>query len=284
MFRFVLACGLVASAVGAVSADPAWDQRNNLTPADFEKASKELAEKGYQPAQITAAVVGKDAKKGVRFLTVWEKIPDGPVREARPDLTAPQYEKATADFKDKGFRPVELCGYEVDGAPRFAAIWEKAPKDAPVREAHPALTDDDYRKLYTALSNKGCRPLRVTGFAVGKETRYASIWEQAPKGAPAWYSRRDLTRAQYQEVFDERLEAGDMVVHLSVYTIDGEPRFAGVWEKAPRPQAWQVRHWMDARQYENAVDVFRGQGMRPLRVTSHAVDGEPRFTALWVRQ
>src|SRR5262249_34353767 len=162
-------------------------------------ALKALAEKEYQLVQLNAAGTGKE----VRFTAVWEKRPDAPAREARHDLTAKQYETTAAELKEKGFRPVELCGYESGGEARFAAIWEKQAKDAPEWEAHPGLTSDEFRKLYTDLSNKGYRPRCLGGFTVGKETRYATIWEKAPKDT-VWHARRDLTAAQYQDVFDEQ--------------------------------------------------------------------------------
>src|SRR5215218_5571074 len=202
MLRYLLACGLVVSSLGAgaLRAANPWEMRHNLTPTEFEKALKEFTEQGYRLTQISAAPVGKD--KELRFLAIWEKASDTLAWEARHDLTAKQYEKLAAELKERGFHPVELCGYEAGGEARFAAVWAKEPKGGPEREAHHALTSDDYRTRYAALSNKGYRPLRLGGYQVGKETRYATIWEKEPKGAPAWHTRRDLTGDQYQEVFD----------------------------------------------------------------------------------
>lgn len=284
MLRYLLACGSVVSSlgVGALCAAPPWEMQHNLTVTEFEKASKEFAEKGYRVTQVSAAQVGKE--KELRFLAVWEKHTDNLTWEARHDLTAKQYEKLAAELKEKGFHAIELCGYEADGEARFAAIWAKEPKGGPEREVRHALTSDDYRTLYTALSNKGYRPLRVSGYQVGKETRYATIWEKEPKGAPQWSTRRDLTADQYQEVFDDQLKGGSRVVHLAGYTIDGEQRFAGVWEKSPAPAAWQVRHRIDIKSFETQSAGFKSQSLRPVCVSVHAVNGQPQFVGMWLRE
>ena len=286
MLRYLLVCGLVVGPLGAGAlraADP-WEMRQNLTATEFEKASKELADKGYRPVQLSAAVVGKEKDKEVRFLAVWEKQTDAPAWESRHALTAKEYEKTAAELKDKGFRAVDLCAYEVGDEARFAALWEKAPKDAPAREAHHALSSDDYRDLYTALSNKGYRPLRVNGYAVGKETRYATIWEKEPKGAPAWNTRRDMTATQYQDEFNAQVANGCRLVHVAGYTIDDEERFVGVWQKSDVKTEWQARHAMDAKQFETTAAQMKERLYRPLRVNSHAVKGQLQFVGVWVKE
>jgi hypothetical protein len=274
----LLACVLVALpfASSAALAAPPWEERHNLTAEEYAKAAKEFAEKGYRPLQLGAVAVGKE----VRFAAVWEKN-DAPAREARHDLTAKQYEKLAGEMKDKGFRPVEILGYGVEGDVRFAAIWEKAAKDSPEVEARHDISGDDYRKLYAELTNKGYRPQRVSGFAVGKETRYATIWEKAPKGAE-WHTRRDLTADQYQEVFDEQLKKGNRLIQVCGYTIDGQVRFAGVWEKSPG-QNWHAHHGLSAKDYETTTARLKEKGFRPVQVSGFAVGKEVRYSGVWVR-
>lgn len=279
MLKHLLACGLVACPVGSGSAaPPAWEARYGVTADDFVKADKELAEKGFRPAQICAANTGK----GVRFTAVWEKRPDGPELGARYDLTAKELEAAAAEFKDKGFRPVDVCGYESGGAARFAAVWEQAPKDAPARAARHDLTGDDYRKLYADLTKDGFRPLRVTGYAVGKETRYATVWEKEPKNGPAWHARRDLTPAQYQDEFDAQRELKRRPVHVCGYTVDGEERFAAVWEASAAP-GWTARHGGELPAFEKSAADLKANGYRPLHISGYAVGDKLRFAFVWVR-
>jgi len=278
MLRYLLVGGFLTCVVSLSLAAPPWEERHGLTADDFEKTSKDLGEKGYSPIHLSAAVVGKE----VRFAAVWEKRPDGPAVEARHDLTAKQYEKTADELKKKGFRPVHLSGYEANGEARFTAVWEKEPKDAPAWEAYHDLTSDDYRKLYADLTKKGSRPLRVSGYVVGKETRYATIWEKEEKNGPTWHTRRDLTAAQYQDVFNEQLEKKHRLIHVAGYTIDGEERFAGVWEKSAA-LGWHSKHGMDAKQYEAALADLKTKGFWPVQVNIYAVGGQARYAGLWAR-
>lgn len=281
MVRRLLVCGFVAAFVSAAgAAPPEWEERHDLSAADFEKAAKELKEKGFRPMQICGYAVGAD--KPARFTAVWEKRADGPAWDARHDLTAKQYEEAAAELQKKGLRPVELCGYESNGEVRYAAIWEQEPKGAPAREVRPALTSDEFRKLYAELSNTDFRPVRLSGYAVGKEVRFATIWEKAPKGAE-WHTRRDLTADQYQEVFDEQKEKKLRLVQVSSYTVNGEERLAGVWEKpgGTGPGTFS-HHTMDATRYEAALADYKQRGFYPVQVTTCAVKGQTKYAAVWV--
>lgn len=279
MLKYLLVCGLIACPFGAAwAAPPAWEGRYGITAANFEKTDKELAEKGYRPVQLCAAAVGKE----LRFTAVWEKRADGPELEARYDLTTKQFEKAATELKGAGFRPVDVCGYEVNGAARFAGVWEKAPKDAPARELRGDLSADDYRKLYADLTKNEFRPLRVTGYAVGKETRYATVWEKEPKNGPAWHTRRDLTAAQYQDEFDAQVALKRRPIHVVGYTIDGEERFAAVWEAATG-MGGAARHNMDQEALEQAATNLKAQGYRPLYVSMYPANGRLRFAGTWAK-
>lgn len=280
MPKYLLACGLaVACAGAAVAADSKTEARHWQTAAEFERTAKDLVEKGFRITQLNPCVIDKTP----RFVPVWEKpAKDAPAREARLELTAKQYEKAAAEFKEKGFRPVEVCGYEVGGEVRFTTIWEKAPGDAPAREAHHNLSSDDYRKLYPALVNKGFRPLRIFGYVVGKETRYATVWEKEPKNGPEWYVQRDLTAKQYQEAFDARREKQLRPIHVCGYTVDGEERFAAVWE-ASTGTGWFAKHGLDEKEVAGALKDLKNQGYRTVQLSEYAVDGKPRYAGLWKR-
>ncbi len=281
MLRLLFACGFVVGSAGAVrAAAPEWEERHDLTATDFAKVSKELKEKGFRPTVVCGYALGKET----RFTAVWEKRADGPEWEARHDLTAKQYETSATELKEKGFRPVEICGYEADGEARYAAIWEKEAKDAPAWEARHALTSDEFRKLYADLSNTGFRPVRVSGYAVGKEARFATVWEKAPKDA-VWHTRRDLTAAQYQEVFEEQREKKHRLLSVSGYTVAGEERFAGVWQKpaAAEPTLF-THHTMAAKQYEAALAEYKQKGFRPVQVSTYAVKEQAKYAAVWVKE
>jgi|SRR5579883_412419 len=280
MLRFLFACALVVYCVGATrAAAPPSEVRYGLTATEFEAASKDLADKGYYLIQTSATLVGKE----VRFAAVWEKHQDWPDRKAQHNLTTKQYADTTAELKEKGYRPVDVCGYEMNGEARFVAIWEKEPKDAPAREARHDLTSNDFRKLYTELTNKGYRPLRINGYTIGQKTRYATIWEKELKGAPLWHMRRDLTPGQYQQVFDEQVEKQFRLVHVVGYTIDGEERFAGIWEKSTGP-VWYAHHALDANEYEKSNANLNKQGYRQVQISGYSVGGKLRYAGLWLKE
>ena len=48
--------------------------------------------------------------------------------------------------------------------------------------------------------------MSVSGYAENGQARYAAIWEQ--RTGPDWQARHGMSRAQYQQTFDEMLAQG----------------------------------------------------------------------------
>jgi hypothetical protein len=108
---------------------------------------------------------------------------------------------------------------------------------------------------------------------------YAAVWTRG--GPAAWQARHGLTAAQYQQTFDELVNQGYRLTHVSGYTVDGQDRYAAIWVQADGP-AWQARHGLSAQQYQQTFDELLGQGFRPVHVSGYTVDGQDRYAAIWV--
>src|ERR1051326_4888911 len=97
-------------------------------------------------------------------------------------------------------------------------------------EARHGLTAAQYQATFDDMLRRGYRLIDVSGYAVGAEERYAAIWEQSP--GPAWSARHGLSADQYQAAFDDHARQGYRPVRVSSWSLNGQPRFAAIWEQS----------------------------------------------------
>ena len=88
---------------------------------------------------------------------------------------------------------------------------------------------------------------------------FAAIWEQG--GGPAFVARHGLSSADYQAAFDQFVGQGFRLTHVNGYTVNGEDRYAAIWEQDEGPP-FVARHGLSSADYQAAFDQFVGQGFR----------------------
>lgn len=107
--------------------------------------------------------------------------------------------------------------------------------------------------------------VRRQAIANGQD-RYAAIWVKS--GGPAWQARHGLTSAQYQATFDKLVGEGYRLVDVSGYDVNGQNRYAAIWEKSGG-SAWQARHGLTSAQYQATFDKLVGEGYRLVDVSGY---------------
>ena len=118
------------------------------------------------------------------------------------------------------------------------------------------------------------------GYAVNGEARYAAIWEQRP--GPAWQARHGMTRAQYQQTFDELARQGFVLLQASAYRVNVDVLFAALWEKQ-EGVTWEAHHGLTASAYQKMFDVLNAAHNRLAWVCGYSDTGIARYAAVWRR-
>jgi triacylglycerol esterase/lipase EstA (alpha/beta hydrolase family) len=206
---------------------------------------------------------------------IWEQD-GGPGFVARHNLDAAQYQAAFDEFVGQGFRLTCVSGYTVNGSERFAAVWEA--DGGPAFAARHNLDARQYQAAFDELVGQGFRLTDVSGYVVNGQERFAAIWQA--DGGPSFVARHNLDAGQYQAAFDEFVGRGFRLTHVSGYVVNGQERFAAIWEADGGP-SFVARHNLDAGQYQAAFDQFTSQGFRLKDVSGYVVNGQERFAAIW---
>ncbi|ACC78969.1 hypothetical protein [Nostoc punctiforme] len=247
------------AAIWVKSGSGAWEARHGLTSAQYQATFDKLVGEGYRLVDVS----GYEVKGQGRYAAIWVKS-GGPAWQARHGLTSAQYQATFDKLVGEGYRLVHVSGYAVNGQDRYAAIWEKS--DGPAWQARHGLTSAQYQATFDKLVGEGYRLVDVSGYGVNGQDRYAAIWVKS--GGPAWQARHGLTSAQYQATFDKLVGEGYRLVDVSGYDVNGQNRYAAIWEKSGG-SAWQARHGLTSAQYQATFDKLVGEGYRLVDVSGY---------------
>jgi Polyglycine hydrolase-like, structural repeat len=163
-------------------------------------------------------------------------------------------------------------------ATRFAALWQ--PSDGHPWVARHGIDSATYQNLVNDLGPQGYRPLHICGYSEGRDARFATVWSKVD--GPPWVARHNLTSAEYQSAFDALASVGYRLISLSGYAIDGQARYAGIWEQRSGPD-WIAHHGLTRAQYQQTFIDLPAQGYVPVQVGGYRVNVDVLFTALWER-
>ncbi|AFY34989.1 hypothetical protein [Calothrix sp. PCC 7507] len=249
------------AAIWVKSGGSAWVARHGLTSAQYQAAFDQFVGQGYRLVDVS----GYDVNGQDRYAAIWVKS-GGPAWVARHGLTSAQYQAAFDQFVGQGYRLVKVSGYNVNGQDRYAAIWDKS--NSPAWVARHGLTSAQYQAAFDQFVGQGYRLVDVSGYSLNGQDRYAAIWVKS--GGSAWVARHGLTSAQYQAAFDQYVGQGYRLVKVSGYNVNGQDRYAAIWDKSNSP-AWVARHGLTSAQYQATFDQLVGQGYTPVDVSGYSV-------------
>lgn len=203
-------------------------------------------------------------------------IEPGPPWVARHGMTSEEYQEYFNEYVGKGYRLLEVSGYDVGGHDAYAAIWEQA--RGPAWVAHHRMTSEQYQAFFNQYAKEGYRLVDVSGYTVAGVANYAALWEKS--GGRAWVARHGMTGAQYQEFFSQYVRQGYRLRHVSGYNVSGQVYYAAIWDKSHGP-AWVAHHDMTSQQYQQFFDEYVRQGYRLTDVSGYEANGAAYYAALW---
>src|SRR5262245_22806694 len=208
---------------------PAYVARHNLTSKQYQDEFNKLVKQGYRLTVVSGYSV-KNAQTGNqwqdRYACIFVKE-SGPAFVARHGLNSADYQKAFDQYVKQGYRLQLVCGYNVGGVDRYAAIWVKS--SGPAWVARHGLTSAQYQAEFNKLVKQGYRLTDVSGYRVSGQDRYAAIFEKS--SGPAFVARPGLTASQYQTTFNQMVKQGYRLVLVNGYGVAEQDRYAAIFTK-----------------------------------------------------
>lgn len=139
--------------------------RHRMNAAQYQTAFNDYAAQGYRLVDIS----GYSLNGETMYAALWQKPPGvNSAWTASHGLTADQFQAKFTELANQGYRLRVINGYEVGGADRYVAIWDKSPSAA--WTARHRVAGANYQALFNDLSGQGYHPIVVSGYAIGPTT------------------------------------------------------------------------------------------------------------------
>ena len=267
----IVSCLLFLLLIVPYTSHAQWAARHGMTSSAYQAAFDDLVGQGYRLTHVSGYSVDGQA----RFAAIWE-IKSGPAWAARHNMSASDYQSAFDEFAGQGYRLLDVSGYNVGGEDRYAAIWEQS--SGPVWQARHRMTASGYQAAFDELTGQGYRLVDVSGYSLNGEERYAAIWVQ--QSGLAWQARHGLTASAYQAAFDDLVGQGYRLIHVSGYEVNGEDRYAAIWEQSSVP-AWSARHGQSSSAYQATFNELAGQGYKLDVVSGYGIGSTDLYASIW---
>jgi CubicO group peptidase (beta-lactamase class C family) len=255
----------------AATSGSAQVARHGIPAGSYQCTVDQLVGAGYRVDRVDAF----DAAGAVRFNALFS--PDQGSRwRAFHGLTGGDYQELFDDLTSRGYRPRQVDSYRSGGGVRYAGVFVR--EDGPDFAAYHGLTAAQHQDRFDDLTAEGLRPVSISVVTVGGTRRYTGVYQAG--GTGSFWMKSGLTPAQYQDAFDDQLDAGRVPVHLDGYTAaDGNPRIAAIFSSKP----WSVRarHGLTSAGYQAAWQDATDDGFRTVVVTGYDGGSGPRYAAVW---
>ena len=243
--------------------------RHNMSASTYQSEFNKYFGQGYRLADVT----GYNMNGQETYGAIWNKEA-GPAWNAKHAMSEADYQAAVNDQKSKGFRPQRISAFNVNGNVRFAAIFYKTSSPWVARHN---LSASDYQTEFTKNTNAGYRLIDVCGYNKGGQEMYAAVWEKS--NGPGNVARHAMSAAQFQNEFNTQWGQGYRPVRISGWELNGQDRYAAIWEKVNT--GVYVRNGMGGQVYQAEFDNAWYEGATLKQMCAYNVGGKPLFAAIW---
>lgn len=251
-----------------------WYSHRDLTSAQFSSYFAQYSRQNLMMIDVDAYPV--DGK--LRYSMVWQDNTDKRGWYEYRDMTSDEYHAKWAELRDKGYRPLDVENYWINGKSYWAGIWVQNVEGWGWYSKR-GLTGAEHGQLFDDLSRRGYRMVDVEVNETPAGLRYSSIWYRNVDGR-GWYQYRDMTRAEYQQKVDDLSKDGFKVVDYESYSNDGTQLYAAIWEKKPG-FAWQVRTDRTAQEFTNLWHQYADEGYRLIDFERYDTPKGSRYGGVW---
>lgn len=146
-----------------------WSASHGVAGADYQALFDSNVASGLMPLRVSGYSIGG----ADYYASIWIGW-DGRGWSAVHGLDDAAYRAAWDTPSVQGKRLVDISGFEIGGAARYAAIWDDTPKAYWITNHD--MSADSYQSQFNENTAAGYTPIHVAGYGVAGEARYAAIW------------------------------------------------------------------------------------------------------------
>ncbi|MCH9699013.1 MAG: serine hydrolase, partial [Gammaproteobacteria bacterium] len=275
LFILLLNCmNIVNAAILKDEKNLNWASKRDLTSSQFSQDFDKYRRQNLMMIDVD----GYTDASGVLYSMVWRENTDKRGWAELRDMSSATYHQKWSEYRDKGFRPLDVETYIKDGRRMWAGIWVENVEKWDW-SSHRGLTSAEHAALFADMSERGFRIIDIEVYSTSKGHRYNSIW-YFNFDHRGWFQLRDMTRASYLAEVDDKWKDGFKVVDFESYQTNKGQRYAAIWEKKPG-FAWQVRTERTKQEFVNLWHQYADEGYRLIDFERYQTSEGYRYAGVW---
>jgi hypothetical protein len=199
------------------------------------------------------------------------------------DRTATEHKALLDAWAAKGFRTLTLSIYGSTQNPLFAAVLVKRPNIIATHQVF-NLTQAQMQQAFDNEATLGFGPYILTATGPGNSAKFAAVF--TPK-SPIPLTRLNLTGEHFNELNNQQLAAGRILVWADAFGTPDDTRYTAIWGPNPSRQAWNCEAIdEDAASLQARFSAVTDAWARPAHISvttkaslSRSMPSWPAFTA-----
>ena len=253
-----------------------WASRRDLTDSQFSTHFNDYRDRGYIITDVDGYPHGGDT----RYSMVWRDNTDNRGWAEWRNLTSDGYHEKWEEYRDRGYRPLDVEAYQFAGQTRYAGIWVEN-REGLGWYSYRNLTSSEYADRFRERRDEGYRLVDMEAYQTSSGLRYAAIWVQNRDNI-GWAQLRDMTRTQYQEEITTRAADGYRVIDYESYRTSSGQRYAAIWEQNVNGRGWVLRSDRTEVIFANYWREYRDKGYRLVDFERYETPNGTRYAGLWM--
>lgn len=216
-----------------------WKDHRALTASEFDQWSEAALSAGRRPIDVEVY----RTSAGVRFAGIWTNNPEGIAWRARHDLTGAAYGQAVQNFRNSGYRLIDMEAYPTPDGIRYAGIWYRS-CDSTNWDHDYGMDRDTYQETVEDFQARGFRVVDFESYRTPEGQRYAAVFEK-PSSPRAWRVRSDRSLKWFLNYHHRYVDQGFRLIDYESYETADGIRYAGVWGANDARYAFPFRTALD---------------------------------------
>lgn len=251
--------------------------RTGLTATRFQAESDKWTPLGYQLTSVSGYSFGITDV----YAAVWE-LKVGPAIAAERNLNSTQYQTDLDAMGTKGYYPILVDAWTINGADRYGAIWvDSEGNSIPAWRTKFSLTKAQFQTDHDGFVGQGYCITCLSGYALGTEARYTALWNECPGAAAnSTVLKYAVLPGQLQAQLNDMTKLGYRVSYVNGYALSNQAYYDLIYTLGSET-AWFMMYGMNATRAQTKLDELSAQNYKVTVLSGYTINNNFLYSIIW---
>lgn len=251
-----------------------WEARMGNTGEEMQAMTTEMSGKGFTPGTIHTIY----HEGSVKYSSIWRQYPLNAAWQYRSNLTVQGLQEMADEFSGRGYVPVDVSVYKVNGETRYTALWSRD-ENTPF-QSWTGIRAMDLKEKIDEFTEQGYRLTDIDGYVENGERYFSCIWKRF-SDLP-WRYVFGYDENAFRESIREAENDGFVPTAINVFEESGRPVYSAVYVNIINEKS-QVKHNISETGLQSLVDEMVEEGYAITDVDSYIVNDNVKYALVFTK-